>query len=124
MVRQLLAIAALVILAGRSARADCLAYEPAEVTLVGVLTMAHGHGPPGFGEDPKRDRKEEYGLLTLDRPVCVSGGTDSFDDEVDAIKAFQLVPDDRHHFDRHLLGSRVEVSGTLFHRVSGGHTES
>ena len=102
---------------------DCLPYEPATVTLMGKLSMARGYGPPGFGEDPKHGAKEAYGLLTLDKPVCVSGGSDPMDDNVKATRAFQLVPTGKIQLDRHLIGARVAVTGTLFHRVSGGHTD-
>ena len=109
--------------AASASAADCLAYEPAEVTLTGIAAMAHGFGLPGFGEDPAHDRKEDYVLLTLDKPVCVAGGHIVMDEDIAAIDAVQLVPKSGRRFDRHLLGKRVSVSGTLFHRVSGGHTE-
>jgi hypothetical protein len=101
---------------------DCLPYEPATVALVGTLTMGHGYGPPGFGEDPKQDQKEEYGLLTLDKPACVSGGQKMSDDaDVQQISSFQLIG--RSQFPTQWVGTRVLVSGTLTHRVSGGHTD-
>ena len=103
--------------------ADCLPYEPDVVELTGIVSMAHGFGPPGFGEDPAHDRKEDYVLLTLDKPICVTGGRIVVDEDVAAIDALQLVPKSGRRFDRRLLGKRISVSGTLFHRVSGGHTE-
>jgi hypothetical protein len=104
---------------------NCLPYEPATVTVIGRLSMAHGYGPAGFGEDPKRDSKEEYALLTLDKATCVSGGQDKMeDDDVKAIDAFQLVHKAKGHLNSQLIGTRVAVSGTLLHRVSGGHTEA
>ena len=119
-----LTMAALLFAATLPARAaDCLAYEPAKVTLTGVVTLAQGFGPPGFGEDPAHDKKETYALLTLDRPACVSGGADASDEDVAAIGAFQLVSKDGKRFDRKLVGRRVTVTGTLFHRVSGGNSD-
>jgi hypothetical protein len=102
----------------------CLPYEPAKVTITGVVSVGHGYGPPGFGEDPKHDAKETYPVLTLSKPICVSGGdADGMDDPVSSIRAFQLVSSERHHFDPGLIGASVAVTGTLFHRVSGGHTD-
>jgi hypothetical protein len=105
-----------------AAEADCLAYEPVSLTITGIVTLAKGYGPPGFGEDPKHDKKEEYALLTLDKPACVAGGHDAIDEDVAAIGAVQLVSKSGSRLDRHLLGKRVAVAGTLFHRVSGGNT--
>ena len=119
-----LTMAALLFAATLPARAaDCLAYEPAKVTLTGVVTLVQGFGPPGFGEDPAHDKKETYALLTLDRPACVSGGADASDEDVAATGAFQLVSKDGKRFDRKLVGRRVTVTGTLFHRVSGGNSD-
>jgi len=119
-----LTMAALLFTAILPARAaDCLAYEPATVTLTGVVTLAQGFGPPGFGEDPAHDKKETYALLTLDKPACVGGGKDPSDEDVAAIGAFQLVAKDGRRFDKKLVGRRVTVTGTLFHRVSGGNSE-
>jgi len=125
MILRNLAAAGIVLGFAMPAWADtCLVYEPATVSVIGTLTMAHGYGPPNFGQDPAHDRKETYGLLTLDRPACVSGGDNQVNTDVGSIKAFQLVPDSPgRRIDRQLLGTRVVVSGTLFHRVSGGHTE-
>ena len=103
--------------------ADCLAYEPDEVRLTSIVSMSHGFGPPGFGEDPAHDSEEDYVLLTLDKPICVAAGHVVMDEDVAATDAFQLVPKSGSLFDRRLLGKRISVSGTLFHRVSGGHTE-
>ena len=119
-----LIFAALLLIAAAPARAgECLPYEPASVTITGVVTLAQGFGPPGFGEDPAHDAKETYAKLTLDKPVCVNGGKDLSDEDVASIEAFQLVSRDGKSFDRKLLGKRVSVTGTLFHRVSGGNTE-
>jgi hypothetical protein len=104
-------------LSGPGRAAGCLPYEPAAVTLTGAMRMASGYGPPGFGETPKIERKEAYALLRLDAPVCISGGSETNED-VAAIRAFQLVSRPGRPFDRALLGSRVAVTGTLYHRVS------
>jgi len=119
-----LTFVALLLAAASPACADeCLAYEPAQVTITGLVTMAQGFGPPGFGEDPAHDAKETYARLSLDKPVCVNGGKDLSDEDVAAIKDFQLVSKDGKRFERKLIGPRVAVTGTLFHRVSGGNTE-
>lgn len=107
-----------------AARADsrCLAYAPAQVKLSGRLSLATSFGPPGFGEDPARDSRERYGLLTLDKPACVDGRRgDPLNEETERrVRAVQLVmPDGRSV--RRLAGRHVSVSGTLFHQHTGHH---
>lgn len=109
---------------GPAMAADCLPYEPAVVTITGNTEAEFGYGPPGFGEDPAQDAKEQYVLLTLDHPICVSGGeSGSMDEDVSRIQSIQLVFGIHQHYDPQLLGQRVSVSGQLFHRISGGHTD-
>jgi hypothetical protein len=119
-----LGIIAILVFATPAFAATCLPYEPAQVSITGKVTMAKGYGPPNFGEDPAHDQIEVYPLLSLDRPTCVSGGQDPMDENVAQIGAVQLVPKTPgQRFDSHLIGPHVAVSGTLFHRTSGGHTE-
>jgi len=113
---------AVAVLAGPAWAQGCLPYEPATVTLTGKLSTGRGYGPPGFGEDPRHDAKETFAQVTLDKAACVNGGTDTNED-VAAIRTFQLVPGDGARYDRKLLGKRVAVTGKLYHRVSGGHTD-
>lgn len=104
---------------------DCLSYEPAEVTLTGKLSLAWGYGSPGYGEDPKHDQRELYAKVTLPKAVCVDGGDqDGMDERVEGQKDFQLVPDEKNMGSlRSLNGKIVSVTGPLFHRISGGHTD-
>jgi hypothetical protein len=40
----------------------CAKYEPAVVTLKGVVNIVQAYGPPNFGEDPAHDAKEPFGV--------------------------------------------------------------
>ncbi len=101
---------------------DCILYEPAIVTIYGTLSIEKGYGPPGFGEDPVHDQKEEYPVLSLDSAICINGGKAMSDNkDVSSIKYIQIIS--RHHFDQQLVGAHVAVSGSLTHRISGGHTD-
>ena len=99
-----------------------MSYEPANVILRGHVRGSFGYGPPGFGENPNTDSKERFLMLALPSPVCVSGGAPgSTDEDVSGVSELQLVfvypavaPDNLNDAD-------VEVSGQLFHRISGGH---
>jgi hypothetical protein len=102
--------------------AACLPYGPVSVTLSGRVVLATFFGPPGYGEDPKRDTRERYGLLQLRRPICVGGrpGDDVNGDTEQDVRAVQLVFNDGRAV-RRLVGRRVSLSGTLFHQHTGHH---
>lgn len=127
LVKVVFGIASAVLLAGSlsmGAAAHCLPYQPATVTITGKGRMAFGYGPPNFGEDPAHDAKEHYVLFTVDHSFCVSGGKPvSMDEDVAYVRQLQLVYGIGQHFDQKLLGQHIQVSGQLFHRVSGGHTD-
>jgi len=86
-----------------------------------VISTHVDPGPPGYGEDPKRDAKEEHLYLKLDKPVCVSGRPNADLNVSEAnITSMQMV---YFHirFQRPWFGKHVSVSGTLFHAISGHH---
>ena len=43
---------------------ECLDYEPAMISIEGSVSLKAAYGPPGFGEDPKHDAREDYLVLT------------------------------------------------------------
>jgi hypothetical protein len=45
--------------------------ENQELTLTGVIREVHGYGPPGYGEDKKRDSRITYWALDLRAAVSV-----------------------------------------------------
>jgi len=96
----------------------CVDYEPTIVTLHGKVRMVSSYGPPGFGEDPVHDRREEFAVLDLDTQTCLTAGRL---DEVArfGVVSFQLVPSPGARFTRRFLGTRVAVTGSLWTRESG-----
>jgi hypothetical protein len=44
----------------------CMQYEPVTVTIQGSVSLKPAYGPPGFGEDPRHDAREDDLALTLD----------------------------------------------------------
>jgi len=101
---------------------SCLSYCPTAVSLPGTVRIAKAYGPPGYGEDPKHDAKEDYPQLVLDKPVCVTGNLDD-DPEAEGeqdVRNIQLVFPARP-FDHALLGKPVMATGKLFHQVTGHH---
>ena len=99
-----------------------LNYEPANVTLTGVVVSKTYYGPPNYGENPKTDAKETQYILVLDSPVDVVGDQNTMTKTERGVKRITLVI---HDFNANpvepLLGRRVEVSGTLFHAHTAHH---
>jgi hypothetical protein len=85
--------------------------ESAVVSLVGTISIAAGYGPPGFGKDPAHDRKYQYLLLTLDKPVCLDSefGDVAVGWTVAVVFTAGGLPRDK-------VGAHVSVSGKLVHR--------
>lgn len=104
---------------------DCLDYEPATVTIQGSVSLKPAYGPPGFGEDPKHDAREDYLALTLDTPVCMKASSEPDTENIAEtdIKAMQLVFRDGEAFKqaKQWIGKRISVSGGLFHGFTGHH---
>jgi hypothetical protein len=100
-----------------------LNYDPAIVTITGVLVSRTYYGPPNYGENPKTDSKERQYVLILDSPVDVVGDqNDELNKTERGIKRVTLVVHDfKAHPVESLLGGRVEVQGKLFHAHTGHH---
>jgi hypothetical protein len=77
------------------------------------------YGAPGFGEDPKHDKKEVGYYLDLAVPLCVLPGSDI---ARSGVRRIQLVLDeDGYSRLRPLVGKRVTLRGTLFGAITGHH---
>jgi hypothetical protein len=104
---------------------ECLDYEPAMVTIQGKVSLKPAYGPPGFGEDPIHDAREDYLALTLDAPVCMKASSEPNSDDVaeTEIKAMQLVFRNGEVFKqtKQWIGKRISVTGSLYHGFTGHH---
>lgn len=107
----------------RSAVSTRLSYEPAVVTLTGTISTREAFGPPGYGEDPAHDRKENYLLLTLDSPISVAGDpkSDANSKSESDVNAVQMIYSGSHAFQKQWLDKHVSVTGTLIHGLTGHH---
>lgn len=101
--------------------ARCLRYEPARVTLVGVLSFRTVPGPPNYTSVARGDYPETVAILTLDEPACVSGDPQSrLNWRGHArVTEVQLVLSEARA--RRFLGKRVRATGTLFGARTGHH---
>lgn len=103
--------------------ADCLSYEPAVVTVSGVVDTRTFPGPPNYENIAAGDRPETYWLLKLSNNVCVTGAKDDdLNTSEDDVTEMQLLLDDKqYNVYRRLVGKKVIVTGTLFHQHTGHH---
>jgi hypothetical protein len=86
-------------------------YYPEKTELTGTLTKKMFYGPPGYGEDPRHDKKEHVFILKLDRPINVvaeSSNDTSHDNvreiQVNNLKGSKLDP---------MLKRKVKITGKL-----------
>lgn len=99
----------------------CLNYEPAPVTLAGLLARKRAPGPPNYESVAKGDQSELIWILHLDQPACVSAGTE-WPEESNVIDVQLAFPETRQYsLYRSLVGKRVTAVGTLFHEHTGHH---
>ncbi len=107
-----------------SADAACLQYGPTIVTVSGKIFLRTDFGPPGYGEDPAHDSREQHIYIKLDKAICVepSNGDGDLSDEPEAgLDTLEMVYFSEIPFQRVWLGKHVLVTGTLFHAFTGHH---
>ena len=107
-----------------------LTYQPAVVSLVGVLDLQTFPGPPNYESIQNGDQPERHFYLRLDSPVDVAPrgehpAVDNPEEERD-VRILQLaIGADENSIRARLRklgkGARVEITGTLFHRFTGHH---
>lgn len=127
-VAALATIAAVEVSSTRAATAEavsCYKYEPAIVTLKGTLSVRTEFGPPGYGESPKSDSKEQILVLTLVTPICVAGdpASETNSESEYAIRELQTGPGlklDPSILDKY-IGRTIVATGTLFHAENAHH---
>jgi len=110
------------------ARASCLEYFPAVVTMSGKLERQTFPGRPNFEDIEKGDEPETGFYLLLPEPVCTIG-----DSKIDATKSGVAYPQtnvltvqlllDQSGYEkfRPLLGKAIIITGTLMAAHTGHH---
>ena len=99
----------------------CKEYGPA-VSLTGTLRSRIYAGRPNYESIKRGDEKERAIIVTLVSPICTNG-RDSFDVAEANVREVQLVVTESSHWKtvERGLGSRVIITGTLFHAHTGHH---
>lgn len=108
----------------RNGNTDCLAYEPAVVTLRGILTRHTFPGPPNYENIRNGDRPETALIMDLRSPVCVNEdpAQPDLNPAKQQIRHIQLVlKTSEYEQYKTLVGRRVTATGTLSGKLTGHH---
>jgi hypothetical protein len=106
------------------AQGECLSYGPAEVQVSGTLSRQVVPGPPNYQSVRRGDKPETIWILTLDKPVCVTGNTDDVNEPERNVTDLQLALEgDQFAQVRRMAGRKVRVAATgeLFHAHTAHH---
>lgn len=99
-------------------------YGPTVSVITGTITKESFYGPPGYGEYPKTDKREEFYMLVLDKPVNViykGEVTDENDDYTHkGVSKIQLLPADNIDLTNY-KEKKVRLTGTFFWGHTGHH---
>ena len=101
--------------------ARCLSYEPAQVTLVGILTSRTLPGPPNYRSIAQGDYPETVFVLKLDEPICVSGDPSRRLNRKSHSRVTEVQLLIRDIDPRRFLGKQVRASGSFFGAHMGQH---
>ena len=103
---------------------QCLSYDPAEVQVSGTLDKMVVPGPPNYQSVRRGDQPETIWILTLDKPVCVTGNTDDINEAERGVTDLQLALKQNHFAQlRRMRGRKIHVAATgkLFHAHTAHH---
>ncbi|MDR2963676.1 MAG: DUF4431 domain-containing protein [Bacteroidales bacterium] len=102
-------------------------YEPEVSIITGTIIVETFFGPPGYGENPQTDSKEEAYILLLESPINVLSTIDESErEEGDGdftkynVAKIQLASTAGVLFANY-TNQQVIVTGTLFSAISGHH---
>jgi hypothetical protein len=103
-------------------------YDTIPVTLEGTLKIESYFGPPGFGDNPNTDKREDCYILCLDNSINVlkdPNGMDADDDDETYLNNYKIelaATNDTVFEDlRGLKYQQVRVTGTFFGKYSPNH---
>lgn len=98
-------------------------YEPSSTVLIGVIKILKFPGPPNYTSIEDGDKDETGLYLILNSPIDVKSNTHIIANDTTEknVKLVQVVV--KQDTDRNKIkeGNSVEISGTLFHALTGHH---
>lgn len=97
-------------------------YEPVQEEISGTIIQKMYYGPPGYGEDPKIDKKTYPYILKTDTPNdFISTSDDPINSPERGITEIQIILENEKIELKKFLNQKVKIKGTFFHAISGGH---
>ena len=92
-----------------------------ETTLQGILKKEIFYGPPGYGENPKSDKKEPQYLLKLEQAIkVVANPDDPLSETEESVREITLVNSSGQSLE-FVIGMKILVKGKLFHAHTAHH---
>lgn len=98
-------------------------YEPAVVSLTGIIKIKTFPGAPNYESIAKGDDIESGPYLLLSNPIDVIKTAKDADPNAETeknLKIIQIVVDDDIWREKY-IGKMVRVTGTLYHQINGHH---
>jgi len=96
-----------------SAGQEVYHYYPEKSELKGTLSRKSFYGPPGYGEDPKHDKKERVYILRLEKPIkVVAAGKGGQNEGHDNVRELQVDSAGKIPM-KDFLNKKVRIRGTL-----------
>ena len=94
-----------------------------QIQISGNLYLETQYGPPGYGANPKTDRRDRIGIVRLDDPMQVKLPFTSYHpDQVLTVKEIQVTPQKPSSVDVVALsGKHVVITGSLFEPDNSDH---
>lgn len=98
-------------------------YEPHHIFLRGVIKILKFPGPPNYTSIKDGDRDETGPYVVLDSPIDVKSNTNiqANDTTEKNVQLVQVVVKHDSDWNKIKEGDSVEISGTLFHALTGHH---
>jgi hypothetical protein len=96
----------------------CAHYDQPGTTLSGTVRIETFYGPPGYGETPGVDAREQQAILHLTEPLCTVASSDDRAERGQTrvtlvpMGPFSLLP---------FEGKAVTLRGRLLHALTGHH---
>jgi hypothetical protein len=105
------------------AKNQTVSYEPRLTSLTGEIKMLRFPGPPNYTSIKDGDRDETGPYLVLNAPIDIRANphVQANDTTEKNVKLVQVVVKHKCDWDKIREGNYVEVSGTLFHALTGHH---
>jgi Domain of unknown function (DUF4431) len=118
-----LAFAIFIVQPAAQAKAPCLSYGPAKVTLSGKLERRTLPGVPNYESARNGDKPETHFYLKLSSPICTTGDRNSAAAHpVTGVSRIQLIfSESDFAVFRPLTGKRLTVQGALISAHTGHH---